>query len=113
MGVFIYFYKLKLEISENMELSEKNKKKAETPSLEQSLDKRDEPVKVQIVCPTMDKKSLSKIYIISWRIFQNLTGPLKALWLGLQVLETLEIYSIFKNFLALKIGRELIHDQCH
>merc|ERR1712198_142097 len=27
MGVFIYFYKLKLEISENMELSEKNEKK--------------------------------------------------------------------------------------
>merc|ERR1712189_42508 len=53
MGVLIYFYKLKLEISENMELSEKNEKKAETPSLEQSPDKRDDPVKVQIVCPTM------------------------------------------------------------
>ena len=26
-----------------------------------------------------DKKSLSKIYIIPWRIFQNLTGPLKSL----------------------------------
>ena len=26
------------------------------------------------------QKSLSKIYIIPWRIFQNLTGPLKALW---------------------------------
>jgi len=44
---------LKLEISENMELSEKNEKKAETPSLEPSPDKREEPVKVQIVCPTM------------------------------------------------------------
>ena len=40
-------------MSENMELSEKNEKKAETPSLEPSPDKRDEPVKVQIVCPTM------------------------------------------------------------
>ena len=26
-----------------------------------------------------DKKLLSKIYLIPWRIFQNLTGPLKAL----------------------------------
>ena len=27
---------------------------------------------------------LSKIYIIPWRIFQNLTGPLKALWVKIE-----------------------------
>ena len=34
----------------------------------------------QICFLFLDKKSSSKIYIIPWRIFQNLTHPLKALW---------------------------------
>ena len=41
-----------------------------------------QPKIFKIIFPSLGQKSLSKMYIIPWRIFQNLTGPLEALCTG-------------------------------